>query len=215
MMLLLIIVPPAQGKVLGIDESILDIIGLVAMILGEALRVGVVGLKYIVRGGKDKKVYANELVTGGFFTVCRNPLYVGNILIAVGALMIHAQPVLMLAGIALTLFIYVAIVASEENFLRGKFGDAYEAYCKDVNRWFPNLARLPAASAGMAFNVKRVMTKEYPTVAGTVAGIVILLGNEAWKASGALPVNWLIALGVVVVATLAIRGAKKAGAFKN
>ena len=215
MMLLLIIVPPAQGKVLGIDESILDIIGLVAMILGEALRVGVVGLKYIVRGGKDKKVYANELVTGGFFTVCRNPLYVGNILIAVGALMIHAQPVLMLAGIALTLFIYVAIVASEENFLRGKFGDAYEAYCKDVNRWFPNLARLPAASAGMAFNVKRVMTKEYPTVAGTVAGIVILLGNEAWKASGALPVNWLIALGVVVVATLAIRGAKKAGAFKD
>ena len=215
MMLLLIIVPPAQGKVLGIDESILDIIGLVAMILGEALRVGVVGLKYIVRGGKDKKVYANELVTGGFFTVCRNPLYVGNILIAVGALMIHAQPVLMLAGIALTLFIYVAIVASEENFLRGKFGDAYEAYCKDVNRWFPNLARLPAASAGMAFNVKRVMSKEYPTVAGTVAGIVILLGNEAWKASGALPVNWLIALGVVVVATLAIRGAKKAGAFKD
>lgn len=215
MMLLLLVVPPAQGKVFGIDETLLDIIGVVTMILGEALRIGVVGLKYIVRGGKDKKVYADDLVTGGFFNVCRNPLYVGNILIAAGALMVHAQPVLMLGGIALTLFIYIAIVSSEEHFLRGKFGSAYDDYCADVNRWFPNLARLPAASAGMSFNVKRVMLREYPTAAGTIAGIVILSGNEVWEASGVLPVNWIVALGVVVVVTLGIRSVKKSGVFQD
>ena len=138
------------------------------MLAGEALRIGVVGLKYIRRGGLEKKVYADDLVTGGFFTVCRNPLYVGNILISVGALLIHAQPVLMVGGIAPTLFIYVAIVATEENFLRNKFGASYEAYCADVNRWLPNLARLPAASAGMAFNLRRVVAKEYPTAAGVL-----------------------------------------------
>ncbi len=210
-MLLLVIVRPAQGSSLGIDETLLDVIGILAMVAGEALRVGVVGLKYIKRGGLDKKVYADDLVTGGFFTVCRNPLYVGNILIACGALIVHAQPVLMVSGILLTLFVYTAIVAAEENFLRGKFGAAYDAYCKDVNRWIPNLARLPAASAGMAFNVRRVIAKEYSTITAVAAGITVLLSYEAWVAGGTVPTGTWVALAAIVVVTLGVRAAKKAG----
>src|ERR1700712_2229672 len=117
LMLPLVLIPPAQGVVLGVNESTLDIVGILFMIGGEALRIAVVGLKYIKRGGVDKKVYADDLVTEGFFTVCRNPLYVGNILIAIGALLIHAQPALLIIGTVLILFIYIAIVSTEENFL--------------------------------------------------------------------------------------------------
>ena len=214
-MLSLIIVPPAQGAACGIDEYLLDIVGILAMLAGEALRIGVVGLKYIRRGGLKKKVYADDLVTGGFFTVCRNPLYVGNILISVGALLIHAQPVLMVGGIAATLFIYVAIVATEENFLRNKFGAAYDAYCADVNRWLPNLARLPAASGGMAFNLRRVVAKEYPTAAGVAVGIIVLQIHEEYRIGGVVPQMSWVAIAVVIAVVLGVRTAKKAGYFND
>src|SRR4051812_38054034 len=60
------------------------IIGLLVTISGQAIRGATIGLAYIVRGGKDKKVYADELVTEGIFNHCRNPLYVGNILMLLG-----------------------------------------------------------------------------------------------------------------------------------
>lgn len=215
LMLLLVLVPPAHGTVFDIDENLLDWVGVVAMLAGEALRIGVVGLKYIRRGGLDKKVYADDLVTSGFFGICRNPLYVGNILIAAGALLLHAQPLLMTAGIVSILFIYVAIVATEENFLHGKFGAGYAAYCNDVNRWLPNLARLPAASAGMAFNLRRVLAKEYPTAGAVVAGIVILQANEAYRTVGAVPLVAWAALAVVIALVLAARTAKKSGLLND
>jgi protein-S-isoprenylcysteine O-methyltransferase Ste14 len=214
MMLMLVVVRPAQGSVFGIDENLLDVIGILTMIAGEALRIGVVGLEYIKRGGLNKKVYAEDLVTGGFFTVCRNPLYVGNILISVGALFMHAQPVLMVVGIGVTLFVYTAIVAAEEHYLRDKFGAAYEAYCHDVNRWVPNLMRLPAAASGMAFNFRRVFAKEYTTMAGLAFGIVVLQSYEHYIAfGGILPVTW-VAVAVIAIFTLVVRVLKKASWLK-
>ena len=56
------------------------IIGLIITITGQAIRGATIGLAYIIRGGKEGKVYAEELVTTGIFSHCRNPLYVGNIL---------------------------------------------------------------------------------------------------------------------------------------
>src|SRR5690606_17468720 len=60
------------------------VIGLVVTLLGRLIRGTTSALAYIVRGGKDKKVYAHTLVTNGIFAHCRNPLYVGNILMLVG-----------------------------------------------------------------------------------------------------------------------------------
>lgn len=214
MMLLLILVKPAQGLVFGIEENYLDVIGILTMIAGEVLRIGVVGLKYIKRGGLNKKVYADDLVTGGFFTVCRNPLYVGNILIAIGALLVHAQPVLMAVGIGVTLFVYTAIVSAEENFLRNKFGDAYEVYCRDVNRWFPNLMRLPAAAAGMTFNIRRVFVKEYTTMAGLAVGIVLLHTYEHYILTQTVPRQTWVEVFIIAFFTISIRVLKKSGWLK-
>ena len=211
MMLPLLLVPPAQGNVFGIDAYILDIVGIIAMIAGEALRIGVVGLKYIKRGGLDKKVYAEDLVTGGLFSVCRNPLYVGNILIAIGALMIHAQPVVLLAGSAIILFIYKAIVTTEEHFLRNKFGNGYDEYCQDVNRWLPNLAKLNSATEGITFNVKRVFSKEYSTVAGVMTSITVLLTLQHVYRVNEIPMLTWVMLLLIVSFLLTIRSLKKTG----
>jgi len=213
-MLLLIVISPARGPVLGVDENLLDVIGILTILAGEALRIGVIGLEYIKRGGLNKKVYAKDLVTGGFFTVCRNPLYVGNILIAMGLLFIHAQLALMATGIALTLFVYTAIVAAEEHYLRGRFGTDYEAYCQDVNRWFPNLRRLPAAAKGMAFNLERAFVKDYSTLAGAVLWIVVLLSYEHYLAVHGIPTMTWLAVTLIALFTLTVSVMKKAGWLK-
>ena len=60
------------------------IIGLVITVAGQVIRGVTIGLAYIIRGGKEGKVYAEALVTEGIFNHCRNPLYVGNILMLLG-----------------------------------------------------------------------------------------------------------------------------------
>jgi len=46
------------------------ILGLLITISGQLIRGVTIGLAYIVRGGKDKKVYADNLVTEGIFNHC-------------------------------------------------------------------------------------------------------------------------------------------------
>jgi len=75
----------------------------------------------------------------------------------------------------LFLFIYQAIVLAEENFLRNKFGAAFDAYCKRVNRWFPSLKGIGNSFAAMEFNWKRWILKEYNTQFVWMAGIVLIL----------------------------------------
>src|SRR3954470_19201063 len=60
------------------------IAGFTITLLGQLIRVVTIGLVYIMRGGKNRRVYADDLVTTGIFAHCRNPLYVGNILILAG-----------------------------------------------------------------------------------------------------------------------------------
>src|ERR1044071_2090134 len=55
--------------------------GLGVALAGQTLRALTIGLDYIRRGGKNRQVYANRLVQGGIFAHCRNPLYLGNLLI--------------------------------------------------------------------------------------------------------------------------------------
>ena len=211
LMLLMLVVPPVQGSAFGIDEQLLDILGITAMLVGAAWRITVVGLKYIRRGGVQKKVYADNLVTGGIFSVCRNPLYVGNILIATGALLVHAQPLLLFPGVALIILIYVSIVAAEENFLLRKFGTGFVSYCADVNRWLPDLSRLPRAFAGTAFNIRRVIIKEYPTTGSVLIGILLLLADEVYWTDGSVPPTYWTAVLAVVALVLIARTAKKSG----
>src|SRR5688572_10167213 len=59
-------------------------IGLLVTVSGQLIRGATIGLAYIIRGGMDGKVYADDLVTQGIFNHCRNPLYVGNILMLLG-----------------------------------------------------------------------------------------------------------------------------------
>lgn len=151
------------------------IIGLLITISGQAIRGATIGLAYIIRGGRGGKVYAEELVTTGIFAHCRNPLYVGNILMLLGVGILANSLIYLLVVMPVFLFIYQSIVLAEENFLKQKFGQAFENYSKKVNRWFPSLNGLAQTFHGMKFNVRRWILKEYNTQFVWLSGITVIL----------------------------------------
>lgn len=193
--------------------------GGVLAILGELLRVVTIGYEYIVRGGKNRAVYAKELVQGGMFSLCRNPLYVGNLLMAAGlALVINATAFYLIVIPAIVLA-YRAIVAAEETYLREKFGAQYDDYCARVNRWWPRLARFPAAVAGMRFNWRRVLVKEYTTIFILFGAFFCLWewSEYSERGAGALPSTHALLAGVIawIASYLAVRALKKSSLVRD
>lgn len=197
-----------------------DALGLVVALAGQALRAAVIGYVYILRGGRDHQVYAEELVTGGFFAHARNPLYLGNILILIGLFLIHGNPWVLLLGSGFFLSGYGAIVAAEEDYLGEKFGVQYTDYAARVPRWIPRLRGLRQSLAGMEYNWRRVISKEYGSMFMWMAGAVLLLRQDllayhtAKEAAHELTVYWEI-LGLLLAAWGAARVLKKTGRLKR
>lgn len=150
-------------------------IGLIITISGQLIRGLTIGLAYIVRGGLNKKVHADKLVTEGIFNHCRNPLYVGNILMLLGVGFLANSILFVCVFMPFFLFIYQAIVLAEENFLRQKFGDDFKQYCNKVNRWLINPSGLTKTISSMRFNAKRWVLKEYNTQFVWLVGITLII----------------------------------------
>ena len=146
--------------------------GIAITLSGQVIRALTIGLAYIIRGGRDKKVYAKTLVTNGIFAHCRNPLYLGNILIVSGLGIVADSAVFYFVGIPLFILSYMAIIKAEETYLTGKFGEEYSEYCRKVNRLIPDLTGIRTTLKSMTFNWRRLLVKEYGT---TYTWIIVML----------------------------------------
>ncbi len=202
---------------LGRDDLnlLLDVLGIVLALLGQALRIVTIGYEYIERGGRDSKVYASSLVQGGVFAHCRNPLYLGNILLAIGiALVVHAAAFYLIV-VPLVLVAYLSIVAAEEAFLQAKFGDEYRRYCQRVHRWLPRWRGWRQSIAGMRFNWRRVLVKEYNTTFVLVLALAVVKLWSDYQVRGAavLPPSLVLysALLIWLGAYVGVRALKKSG----
>jgi len=142
---------------------------------GQIIRALTIGLAYIVRGGKNKKVYANTLVTNGIFAHCRNPLYLGNILIVSGLGVVADSSVFYFIGIPFFLLAYMAIIKAEESYLYGKFGEEYREYCGKVNSLIPDLSGIGTTLKSMTFNWRRLLVKEYGTTYAWITVMILLI----------------------------------------
>jgi protein-S-isoprenylcysteine O-methyltransferase Ste14 len=216
LVLLVWTLPPRYAGGSRAADLWLDGLGLLVLLAGQALRAAVIGFAYIKRGGLNKRVHADRLVTTGFFGVCRNPLYLGNFLILAGLLTVHHNPAAYLLGLGFFGLAYASIVQVEEAFLRARFGADYDAYCQAVPRWWPDLRRLPAATAGMRFDWRKALTKDYGTAVTWLLALAALWPYEALAMgeaalAGARALLAVAALALLLPAALAIRWAKKSG----
>jgi protein-S-isoprenylcysteine O-methyltransferase Ste14 len=90
----------------------------------------------------NANVITDTFTAAGPYRYVRNPLYLGNVFLAVGIGML-GPPVATALVFAFNLAFVYRLIFIEERFLRATIGAPYERYCAAVPRLFPRLS--PAA----------------------------------------------------------------------
>jgi hypothetical protein len=166
-------------------ERWIDVLGIVVVLGGQGCRFLAVGFTdNIRRGGKQKRIAAHALIRKGLFAHTRNPLYLGDLLIVCGFVLIANCPWWYLLVLPGFVGVYWAIVLAEEDFLRQKFGQDYVDYCQTVNRFVPKFTGLRQSLSGCSFDWKRVVRKEYGIVCTWGTMILVLLIWQQWERFG-------------------------------
>ncbi len=94
----------------------------------------------------DKRLHTARLVADGPYRHVRNPLYLGNILLAIGVGFMASRIGFVILVVGMVLFDYRLILREEAGILATQ-GDSYRAYCAAVPRLLPAL-RPQIESAG-------------------------------------------------------------------
>lgn len=201
--------PPAAPE--SRADAFASIAGVALAVAGQGYRLLVIGYEYIKRGGKDGKVFADKLVTGGFYACSRNPMYLGNILVVAGVCAIHGSWAATAILLPLLCFIYAVITAAEERYLAGHFGADYDDYCTRVNRFVPDFRGIGRTIGGYAYDWKRAIRKDYGNVFTNFTLVIVIL---AWKWGTTVPGAWIEALtafAALAAFWAAARAMKKTG----
>jgi protein-S-isoprenylcysteine O-methyltransferase Ste14 len=163
----------------------LDLIGLAVVALGQGRRLLAVGsVDNIRRRGHQKQIAAQTLIRHGIFAHTRNPLYLGNVLIIAGLVLIancRWWYMLVLPGFVGA---YWAIVLAEEEFLRQRFGQEYAKYTQMVNRFVPTARGLRQSLTTGAFSWRRALRKESDVLCTWLFAAIVLLAWEHWRQGG-------------------------------
>lgn len=151
--------------------------GVPIVLAGEALRCWAV--HHIGAISRTRSDRLGPLVATGPFSLVRNPLYLGNILLWAGFAVSSRLPALAPVVVAVLALEYHAIVRWEERLLRSRIGAAYQTYTERVPRWIP-LVRAPVlAPEGRAFSWRDTLYSERGTLIAIAAGFALLAAKAA------------------------------------
>ena len=76
------------------------------------------------------------VIRKGVFSVVRHPIYLGEIVVYLGFLMLSVSLAAAVVWAVAIVFLH-AISRYEERLLLARFGEAYEAYVREVPTWIP------------------------------------------------------------------------------
>jgi protein-S-isoprenylcysteine O-methyltransferase Ste14 len=178
--------------------------GLLSCLLGQALRVWVLGQVQNGTSGQNDYLEAVALNTAGPYAHVRNPLYVGNFLICLGLAAAAGNVWAGALGLGFFVFEYAFIVPAEEGFLRERFGAAYDAYCRSVPRWFWRLRAANDLPLSSHFDWQRALKKEHNPFAAWASGLLVLVGLKVYVREGIQAENTLWSLLAIEAALLLV-----------
>lgn len=88
-----------------------------------------------------------HLVIGGLYRYVRNPMYVAVSSLVFGQGLLLGNVQVLNYGVLVILGFHLFVLLYEEPSLRRKFGAEYDAYCRNVRRWWPRLKAWKGATA--------------------------------------------------------------------
>ncbi len=132
---------------------------LILGLFGLGIRVFAIGYAGTNTSGRNIIGHvADSLNTTGIYSICRNPLYLGNFFMWLACIMaMDSVPIIAAFFIAFWWF-YTRIIQSEEDFLTQKFGTEYTDYRTTTWRILPNI--LTYRRGQTRFDMMRVFHQE-------------------------------------------------------
>lgn len=150
-------------------------IGVILVVTGELLRLN--GVRYAGGETRTLKVGASVLCSSGPFAYLRNPLYLGNVIIYAGMVLIAGgEFVWILLPVTLTFFFleYGLIISLEEETLRKKFNEEYGEYLSMVPRLIPRVTPWKGGSETVPMTIEKTLRTEKRTLQ-IIGGFILLL----------------------------------------
>jgi len=138
-------------------------VGLAVVLVGETLRLW--SVSHAGAATRTRAVGADRLVSSGPYTLVRNPIYCGNLLIGAGFsimswALVPVLPVIFLSFLGLQ---YWFIIRLEERELDLLFGEQYREYRESVPRFFPRAGSIGEAVQGGGGSLRVALRSERRT----------------------------------------------------
>ena len=166
-------------------DVLMDMVGLLFMVAGLGIRFWVIG--YRKRGTSQRRgaeIRSSELITDGLYGYVRNPLYLGNLVIAAGVMILFFNIWLIPVFFCLVSHYYL-IIRAEEAYLEKRFGGTYRTYKQSTPRLIPAIWKRKHHPPDRKFDWNQVVKKEKDLALAVVLTPVVIeiyeeLLHEGW-----------------------------------
>ena len=194
----------------SLEAWLLRAAGIGLLLLGEAIRWNVAARALPGTSGRGTTLRAHTLVTHGAYAWVRNPLYLANGLLWVGAACLTLQFGVVVLVVAVVGLQYHLIILAEEGFLERRFGQGYRDYCARTPRLFPRPFALRGSDDTEMPPTKPDWTKalfrEHDTIYLIFLGV---WGVLALQAGGTFSADWYMAIAIATLGWLGVKILKK------
>lgn len=116
-------------------QNIITIIGYALLISGTTLLLSAAGLFKKLGTTIDPTKAPDQLVTTGIYRLSRNPMYLGMLIILIGAQLALSSLTGLILPISFFLLMNNIVIPREEQMVANVFGEKYDKYRTRTRRW--------------------------------------------------------------------------------
>ena len=198
---------------LGLSEEVLSIVGIACVLMGQIFRLSSRGFK------SEQSKNGGALVESGPYSLVRNPMYLGIILIGLGLVVMLFRWWAICVFLAAFSFIYIRLIFQEEKKLINSFGAIFEAYRKKVPAIIPSFSMALNSEISDYLPLKfSWLRREIGSICGVLFFALIVKSWENISTAGYVLVVERLAvliLMIILAAVLAVYLIKKTDACKK
>jgi len=155
----------------GPVDEFLDAVGIVLTLFGFLLRIS-------ARGYKEEKSHQGRiLVKDGPYSLLRNPMYFGTLMIATGIIFVLFELWTFPLFLIIFLSIYIPQIRKEEEMLSNRFDQDYRNYCKTTPKYFPKIHHLLNPRAYLSIKLHWIKNE----LSSLAAVITAIMAIEIWQ----------------------------------
>lgn len=168
----------------GVFNTVIEAMGLSLILLGQLIRVSSRGFKAQHSG------QGSFLITGGPYSVVRNPMYLGILLIGLGIVLMLFKWWVFLVFLWIFFTRYILLIYKEEGKLNSLFSKEYVDYTQQVPRILPSFSAIYKREVREYLSLELSWVEKEVGSISTVLFIVFILesfeGLTAWGMAGYL-----------------------------